>query len=306
MIPESPLAGAPVVDAVGTTPSTGACAPSPLRDATNDAAVPAASRHRRRREAEMLAPFAWDARAAEHPAGCALAVPDVTVKRARRPVERLSIEHPSRRARAASLRRERSGVALLRPHRRHRGPTLGRRGPRRGVRGRRRRPLPRASPANADPPARALCAIMRRRESGRRRRESDAADAEADVADVDADRRAPPPHLRRRRARAPHRRFVDVGGPSDDDDLLSDDTDGSDVVDDDASVHTHSDASLERARGPKAESLFRPSEDWNSEDDAANDAAYFARRAAEGRGISPRRRRGRGRGRGVPGDGFRD
>ena len=92
MIPESPLAGAPVVDAVGTTPLTGACAPSPLRDATNDAAVPAASRHRRRREAEMLAPFAWDARAAEHPAGCALAVPDVTVKRARRPVERLSIE----------------------------------------------------------------------------------------------------------------------------------------------------------------------------------------------------------------------
>ena len=134
MIPESPLAGAPVVDAVGTTPSTGACAPSPLRDATNDAAVPAASRHRRRRLARLRA-FAWDARAAEPPSGCALAVPDVTVKRARRR------SSDSRRARlptqARAAKDPRASWKMffsIRPHRRHRGPTLGRRGPRRGVR----------------------------------------------------------------------------------------------------------------------------------------------------------------------------
>ena len=312
MIPESPLAGSPVVDAVGTTPSTGACAPSPLRDATNDAAVPAASRHRRRREAEMLAPFAWDARAAEHPAGCALAVPDVTVKRARRPVERLSIEHPSRRKRA---RRASAASDPASPSSVPIDDTEDQRSddedrvaesedgdddhlPPRVTRERR---------SAGEGVMRAI--IMRRREKADAAdAKADAADAEADVADVDADRRAPPPHRRRRRARAPHRRFLDDGGPSDDDDLLGDDTDGSDVVDDDASVHTHSDASLERARGPKAESLFRPSEDWNSEDDAANDAAYFARRAAEGRGISSAEtgRDGTGRGRGVPGDGFRD
>ena len=237
----------------------------------------------------MLAPFAWDARAAEHPAGCALAVPDVTVKRARRPVERLSIEHPSRRKRA---RRASAASDPASPSSVPIDDTEDQRSddedrvaesedgdddhlPPRVTRERR---------SAGEGVMRAI--IMRRREKADAAdAKADAADAEADVADVDADRRAPP-HRRRRRARAPHRRFLDDGGPSDDDDLLGDDTDGSDVVDDDASVHTHSDASLERARGPKAESLFRPSEDWNSEDDAADDAAYFARRAAEGRGIS--------------------
>ena len=214
----------------------------------------------------MLAPFAWDARAAEHPAGCALAVPDVTVKRARDAVERLSIEHASRRKRARR-------ASAANPGRPPPSPSTTPRTNARTTRTASR--SPRTATTTTFPPrvtrerrsagegAASDVASHTTRESGRRRRESDAAnaadatadadaaDADADVADADADRRAPPPHLRRRpAARAQLARFSSSAVRWDDDDLLSDDTDGSDVVDDDASVHTHSDASLERARGP--------------------------------------------------------
>ena len=130
-------------------------------------------------------------------------------------------------------------------------------------------------------------AARRREKADAADAKADAADAEADVADVDADRRAPPPHRRRRRARAVHRRGLDDGGPSDDDDLLGDDTDGSDVVDDDASVHTHSDASLERERAEGGVAVSRADRDANSEDDAARGAF----RATSGGGERNRPRR---------------
>ena len=90
-IPESPLESEGWrARSCGHPSGPRASSASPLRDATNVASErrPRPPARARRTEAEMLAPFAWDARAATHPAGEALAVPD-SGKRARRPVRRL-------------------------------------------------------------------------------------------------------------------------------------------------------------------------------------------------------------------------
>ena len=109
---------------------------------------------------------------------------------------------------------------------------------------------------------------------------------------------------KKRRRVANFRRFVDDGGPSDDDDDDDDDDDTA-VVGDDDDVSVHSDASMERANGPRAgeTKAFRKvattrgalASSSDEDDDgggggggdaaaAEKHAAYFASRAAEARG----------------------